>query len=44
MFTQYTYQDWQLNPTPEMVQNIVRAYKSSNDFMHGLEAERYFAG
>ena len=47
MYTQYTFQDWELTPEfqrPDMLLDVVRSYKASDDFLHALEAADYFAG
>lgn len=44
MFTDITYQDWEATPESgrlELLEKIIRQYKSSEDFQTGLEANRY---
>ena len=45
MFTRYTYQDWLATPEWErrdLLLQIVKSYKSSDDFRIALTAEKYF--
>ena len=45
MFTRYTYQDWlgtAEEERPELLMQIVKAYKVSDDFKIALVAEKYF--
>ena len=45
MFTDYTYQDWELASDEErlkLLPAIVNSYKASEDFQRGLTAQKYF--
>ena len=45
MYTDITYQDWQLTPEwdrPELLKKIIRQYKSSPEFRTALTANLYF--
>ena len=44
MFTDITFQDWEATPENErldLLEKIIRQYKSSEEFVTGLEANRY---
>lgn len=45
MYTGYTYQDWlTMGGGAENARTIVNNYKGSDDFLLGVDANRYFAG
>nr|MBR4281666.1 phage portal protein [Clostridia bacterium] len=45
MYTTHTYQDWKMTPDhkrPEMLLDIIKHYKSSDEFHHSLVAMKYY--
>lgn len=44
MFTAYTFEDWQAHGVDKrgLIQQIITAYKGSDDFATALDAQRYF--